>query len=287
MSCAGPRCRRGGEAVDAPPVAAPAAPHMRPPRARPLLRNVWWLRLLRLGLLPLLLAQGALAQDVTVFAAASLKDALDEVAGAWRGATGGAATVSYAGSSALARQIEAGAPADVFISANAAWMDALQREGLLAPATRRDLLGNALVLVAPAGAPPLALADLPGALGDGRLAMALYDAVPAGIYGREALTSLGLWEALEDRVAQADNVRAALALVATGEAPYGIVYASDAAAEPRVEVVARFPDGSHPDIVYPAAAVAEGDVAAATAFLDYLETPPADAIFAAHGFRLR
>lgn len=233
------------------------------------------------------LALPAAAQDLTVFAAASLKNALDEVAAAWSAETGGTATVSYAGSSALARQIEAGAPADVFVSANADWMDLLEADGLIAPGTRFGLLGNELVVVAPAGSAPIGIGDLPKALGGERLAMAFVDAVPAGIYGREALSSLGLWDAVADRVAQADNVRSALALVATAEAPYGIVYATDAAAEPRVSVVATFPAESQPDIVYSAAAVVEGDLAMARRFLDFLRGAEASATFLRHGFTVR
>ena len=245
------------------------------------------MRLARESLLALFLAGPAAAEDVTVFSAASLKGAMDEVAVAWREATGGTATISYAGSSALARQIEAAAPADVFVSANAAWMDALAAQGLILEETRVDLLGNALVLVRAADAAPTRLPNLPAALGDGRLAMALYDAVPAGIYARQALEALGLWDRLAGRVAQADYVRGALALVATGEAPYGIVYATDAAAEPRVEVAATFPPESHDRITYAAAATAEGDAAAASAFLDFLQGPEADAAFQRHGFVLR
>ena len=245
------------------------------------------MRLARLILLALALAAPAAAGDVTVFAAASLKDAMDDVALAWREATGGRATVSYAGSSMLARQIEAGAPADVFISANVEWMDALEEQGLIVAGTRVDLLGNALGLVAADEAPAIELRDLPEALDDNRLAMALYDAVPAGIYGRAALASLGLWDAVAGRVAQASNVRAALVLVATGEAPYGVVYATDVAAEPRVRVVDTFPPDSHPSITYPAAVTAEGDGAEARAFLDFLQEPKADAAFRRHGFAVR
>ncbi len=237
--------------------------------------------------LALLIAGRAAAADVTVFAAASLKDALDTVAGAYAEATKETITISYAGSSALARQIEAGAPADVFISANPDWMDHLSESGLVAIDSRVDLLGNSMVLVAPRGAAAVALDDLPQALGQERLVMTLYDAVPAGIYGRQALTSLGLWDDLVDRVAQADNVRVALALVATQEAPYGIVYATDAAAEPRVDVVATFPPGSHDVIIYPAAVIGEGDIEAASDFLDFLQGEAADAIFLDHGFTLR
>ena len=200
-------------------------------------------------LLALALAAPMARAEVTVFAAASLMGALDEVAAGWEDRTGGEVRLSYAGSSALARQIEAGAPADVFVSANVDWMDELGERGLTEPGSRRDLLSNRLVLVGPAGAAPLALEpglDLAALLDGGRLAMALVDAVPAGLYGREALRSLGLWGAVEPRVAQAENVRAALALVARGEAPLGVVYASDARAEPRVAVVATFPEGSHP-----------------------------------------
>jgi molybdate transport system substrate-binding protein len=234
-------------------------------------------------------ARPAAAQDLLVFAAASLMGALDEVAAAWTG--GGAVVVSYAGSAALARQIEAGAPADVFVPANAAWMDALEAEGLIAPGTRRDLLGNRLVLIAHgAGAAPVGIApgfDLAGLLGDGRLAMALVDAVPAGVYGKAALVALGVWQAVEPRVAQADSVRAALALVARGEAPYGIVYATDAAAEDDVTVVGTFPEATHPPIVYPAAVTAASAHPRAAAFVDYLASDAAAAAFARHGFAVR
>jgi molybdate transport system substrate-binding protein len=235
-------------------------------------------------MIALLAAWPVAAADLTVFAAASLRGALDEAVAIWSEASGRTAAISYAGSSALARQIEAGAPADVFVSANVDWMDALAVQGLILPATRTDLAGNDLVLVAGADATPFPLEELPGRLGDGRLAMALHGAVPAGIYGRQALTSLGLWDALSDRVAQADNVRAALAYVAAGEAPYGIVYASDAAAEPRVTVVATFPPESHDQIVYPAAVVAGGDRALAATLLDHLGAEASRAVFRRYGF---
>lgn len=242
---------------------------------------------------------------LTIFAAASLKTALDEIAEAWRDRTGGALALSYAGSSALARQIEQGAPADLFVSANAAWMDRLDAAGLLREGSRRDVAGNALVLVAhrdgadPAGdsagdpAPETLApgADLVARLDGGRLAMALVDAVPAGIYGRQALTSLGIWEATAPHVAQTDNVRAALALVATGEAPRGVVYATDATPEPRVRIAGVFPAGAHDPIVYPAAAVADPaatpeTVDAALAFLDFLSGPEARAALTRQGFAL-
>jgi molybdate transport system substrate-binding protein len=243
--------------------------------------------LLVLAAAALLASRPAAAADLLVFAAASLQTALDAAAAQWNPRPEADVTISYAASSALARQIEQGAPADVFISANVEWMDLLEDEGLIDPASRRDLLGNRLVLIAHgAGAPAVELGpglDLAALLGDGRLAMALVDAVPAGIYGRAALTSLGLWEAVAERVAQTDNVRAALALVARGEAPYGIVYATDAAAEPGVTVVASFPEASHPPIVYPAATTA-GAAGDAAAFLDFLASDAARPAFAAQGF---
>ena len=231
-----------------------------------------------------LAAAPARAGDVLVFAASSLKTALDEAAQAYQAKTGQIVTLSYAATSALARQIEAGAPADIFVAASSDWMDTLAAGSLIAPDTRRDLLGNALVLVAPAPAEPLALADLPAWLGSGKLAMALVDAVPAGIYGKAALTSLGLWDTVAAQVAQTDNVRAALALVASGEAPFGVVYRTDALAEPRVATVADFPAASHAPIVYPAAAIAGRDSAEARALLDWLAGPEAGALFAAQGF---
>ena len=171
----------------------------------------------------------ASAGDVLVFAAASLKEALEEIAARWHAETGHEAVISLAGSSALARQIEAGAPADLFISANGAWIDLLEARDMVRPGSRRDLLTNQLVLIEHgADAAPLEL-DEPGVLdarlGEARLATALVDAVPAGIYAKAALQALGWWESAAPRLAQADNVRAALALVATGETPLGIVYA--------------------------------------------------------------
>jgi molybdate transport system substrate-binding protein len=232
----------------------------------------------------------ARADDVLVFAAASLKTALDEVADDWRTQTGKQVTVSYAGSAQLARQIEQGAPADVYISASIEWMDYLQSAELIRAGSRTDLLGNRLVLVAH-GAERAAIEldaslDLAGLLGDAKLAMALVDAVPAGIYGRQALTSLGLWDAVAPKVAQADNVRAALALVAAGEAPYGIVYASDAVSDSRVSVIGVFPEGSHDPIVYPAARVAASKNADAGLFLEALKGPSALAHFRAQGFSI-
>lgn len=233
------------------------------------------------------------AEPLTVFAAASLKESMDEAAAAYGKATGTPVRVSYAASSVLARQIEQRAPADVFVSADRDWMDDLQGKGLVDAASRQDLLGNTLVLIAPATsrAKPVALrkgTDLRPLLGkDGRLAMALTASVPAGKYGQAALTSLGMWDAVKPRVVEAENVRATLLLVARGETPLGVVYGSDAKAEPRVRVLATFPAGSHPDIVYPAARVAASRHAQATPFLQWLQTPAADRIFRARGFTLR
>lgn len=224
---------------------------------------------------------------VTVFAAASLKTALDEIAALWEERSGDDVVLSYAGSSALARQIEAGAPADLFLSANEDWMDRLERAGRVDPVSRRTLLGNRLVLIASDPAAPAVAVDpaeLQATLAPGRLALALVDAVPAGIYARAALEHYGIWEPLAPSVVQADNVRAALALVATGAAPYGIVYATDAVAEPRVGVVASFPPESHPPIRYPAALVAGRDSGAAARFLDHLAGAEAASVFARNGF---
>jgi molybdate transport system substrate-binding protein len=247
-------------------------------------------RLATFGLAAALLAApvAARADDVLVFAAASMKTAMDDIAAGFEAETGHRARISYAGSSALARQIEQGAPADLFISANVDWMDALQAGGLIAPESRTDLVANAIVLIAadPQAAPVEIVPgfDLAGLLGEGWLAMALIDSVPAGIYGKASLEHLGVWDAVAPRVAQADNVRAALALVATGEAPYGIVYATDAAAEPRVSVAGVFPADSHPPIIYPVARIAGRDGVAALALLEYLGTEAARAAFERQGF---
>jgi molybdate transport system substrate-binding protein len=230
----------------------------------------------------------ALAEDITVFAASSLKESLEEIAQSFTAETGHEVTLSFAASSALARQIALGAPADLFVSASAAWMDDLEGRGLIDPATRVDLLSNRLVLIGPAtGTAARDLApetDLAAMLAGGRLAMALTEAVPAGIYAKAALQHLDLWEAVEPFVAQTDSARAALALVSLRAAPLGIVYQTDALADPKVEIRATIPADAHPEIVYPAAvtAAARGDSAAR--LLDYLRSPSADEIFAGYGF---
>ncbi|MBB6600071.1 molybdate ABC transporter substrate-binding protein [Luteimonas sp. MC1825] len=238
-------------------------------------------------------AGDAVAMPLTVFAASSLQESIDDAANAYRRATGQPVRVSYAASPALARQIARGAPADVFVSADLDWMDVLQAQGLVDTTSRSALLGNALVLIAPArgAARPVTLGrgtDLLPLLGErGRIALGLPDSVPAGKYARAAFQSLGMWDALQPRVAGTVNVRAALMLVARGEAPLGVVYASDARVEPRVRVLATFPAALHPPIVYPVARVAASRHPHAAAFVRWLHTPPARAIFARHGFSLR
>ena len=233
----------------------------------------------------------ATAPPLTVFAAASLKGAMDVAADAYGARTGQRVQVSYAASPALARQIEQGAPADVFVSADVAWMDWLQARQRVDAASRRALLGNTLVLVAPVDADTSAVdlapgVDLAARLHGGRLALASTAGVPAGRYAKSALQSLSLWDGVRAHLAETENVRAALMLVARGEAPLGVVYGSDALAEPAVRVVATFPADSHPPIVYPVARVARSTHPGTTAFLAWLQTPPAQAIFRAHGFEV-
>lgn len=228
------------------------------------------------------------AEPVTVFAAASLKESAEKVAESWKKATGNEVRLSFAGSSALAKQIEEGAPADVFISADLKWMDHLDKGGEIKSDTRVNLLGNRIVLVAPkASTATVTIGDnfpLTTLLGDGRLAMANVEAVPAGTYGKAALEKLGVWDSVKDRIAQAENVRAALLLVSRAEAPLGIVYETDAKVDPEVKILDRFPETSHPAIVYPAALTTDGSNPEAASFLAYLQGAEAHAIFAAAGF---
>jgi molybdate transport system substrate-binding protein len=258
-------------------------------------------------------AEHATAQgrDLLVFAAASLKNALDDVNAEYQRQTGRKVVVSYAASPTLAKQIEAAAPADVLISADLDWMDYLAQRRLIKPETRRNLLGNRLVLVGPGetrrggspgetrrgglggavGAPQLQLDvtiahgfPLASLLGTGRLAMADPDSVPAGKYGKAALEHLGVWAPVQARIARAENVRAALALVSRGEAPFGIVYQTDAAADPKVKVVGFFPEDTHPPITYPVAAVAASMAPTTAAYLEYLRSPAARPFFEKQGF---
>ncbi|MEM6588645.1 MAG: molybdate ABC transporter substrate-binding protein [Pseudomonadota bacterium] len=219
---------------------------------------------------------------MTIFAAASLKTALDEVT------EGTQTTISYAASSTLARQIEQGAPADIVILANSAWMDHLAVKDQLQLQTRRDLLGNELVLVASSDMMFIMQADRPveDIIGPDRVATALVEAVPAGIYAKQALTSLGIWQTLAPQVVQTDNVRAALRLVALGEVPFGIVYASDVVAEPRVQVIHRFDASGHDTIVYPIAIVAGSDHEATRELWSHIQSPAAADIFMRYGFVL-
>jgi molybdate transport system substrate-binding protein len=246
--------------------------------------------------LPLLVLFGtfgsppATAADVTVFAAASLKEAMDEQARHFEASTGNKVVVSYGGSNALAKQIEAGAPADIFISADLDWMDYLDQRHLLSPNTRSNLLRNTLVLIAPAASnstlkigPNFGLA---AALGREKLAMANPDSVPAGKYGKSALEKFGVWASVEKQVARAETVRAALVLVSRGEAPFGIVYRTDALADKGVKVIDAFPPDSHPPIVYPVALLAAGKSTAAKPLLDYLRSASARAAWEKYGFGL-
>ncbi len=226
---------------------------------------------------------------VVIFAAASLKNALDEIAAGWTAKSGTEVRTSYAASPALAKQIEEGAPADLFVSADLDWMDYVDKKSLVKENTRVNLLGNSIVLVASPEwrkgdvsiAPNFPLADL---LDGGRLAMAGVATVPAGRYAMAALEKLGVWNSVANKVAEAENVRAALALVARAEAPLGIVYRTDAVAEPRVRIVGIFPEDSHPPIVYPAAVLTTSKAARAEDFLRYLAGPEAKAVFERNGF---
>ncbi len=244
---------------------------------------------LAMGLAPSFNAAQAQTKDLVIFAAASMKNALDEATANWVKETGKPAPkISYAASNVLAKQIESGAPADLFVSADLDWMDYAASKNLIKPDTRVSLLGNKIVLV---GAKDTTLkvelapgVDLSGALGSSRLAMGNVDSVPAGKYGKAALEKLGGWDKVKDKIAQADNVRAALLLVSRGEAPLGIVYATDAAADPQVKVVATFPEGSHPPIVYPVAVTKDSANPDAQAFLTYLRGPAAKPVFEKQGF---
>jgi len=233
--------------------------------------------------------QAAEAQSVTVFAAASTTNAMNDIGKIFAGKGKGAIVPSYASSSTLAKQIENGAPANVFVSADEPWMNYLEERKLIEPGSRFDLLGNKLVLIAPSDSsvnkieigPKFDLAKL---LGDGKLATGDPDHVPAGKYAKAALEKLGVWKDVEGRLARAADVRGALTLVERGEAPLGIVYATDAAITPKVKVVGIFPADSHPKIVYPTALVAGKATAAAMSFIEFLKTPEAKAVFEKYGF---
>jgi len=230
-------------------------------------------------------AQGG---DVFVFAAASLKNALDNINTQWQKETGKKAAISYGASSALAKQIEQGAPAQMFISANLDWMDYVAQKNLIKSDTRSNLVGNRIVLIAPKDKAQ-AIEIKPGfdvakIVGDGRLAMANVEFVPAGKYGKAALEKLGVWAGVSGKVAQAENVRAALLLVSRGEVPAGIVYQTDAAGDPNVKIIGTFPENTHPPIVYPIALTANSANPDAAAFLTYVKSAKARPLFEAQGF---
>lgn len=225
-----------------------------------------------------------------VFAAASMKTALDAVAVAWKAQAGKIVLIAYGSSATLAKQIEQGAPADIFISADLKWMDYLEKAKLVRAGTRQNLFGNKLVLIEPGDSDvKLEIAkgfDLAGAVDGGKIAVCMIDSCPAGIYAKEALKYLGVFAGVEPKLAQVENVRAALTLVSRGEAKFGIVYATDAKADPKVKVVGTFPDFSHSKIVYPAALIAASANLDATLFFAYLTSEAATKIFLEQGFDL-
>jgi molybdate transport system substrate-binding protein len=241
------------------------------------------------AVIALAVSAGAWAADVTMFAAASLSSAMPEIAAAYKAQTGHSVQFSFAASSVLARQIENSPGADIFMSADTDWMDYLQGKGLVQTTTRKNLLSTKLVLIAPATSSIqikiVQNFDLLGALKGGRLAIADPDSVPAGKYGRSSLISLGVWNNVIDHTANAESVRVALAYVARGETPLGIVYKTDAMVEPKVKIVDIFPDKTHAPIVYPAALTKDAKPVAKE-FLDFLSGPQARAIFTKYGFEL-
>ncbi len=262
----------------------------------PLSRRVFARFALALGLACAGLQSAALAQapaptaGPTIFAAASMKTALDAIAAAWTAQTGKSPSIVYGSSAVLAKQIEQDAPADIFISADLNWMDYLDKAKLLRPGTRRNVLGNELVLIEPADA-SVALKiepgfDLAGATGDGKVAVCTIASCPGGIYAKQALTGLGVWDKVEPKLAQADNIRSALNLVARGEAHFGIVYATDAKAEPKVKVVGTFPESSHSPIVYPVAILASSKNPEAASFVAFLASQTATKILLDQGFSI-
>lgn len=250
----------------------------------------FWLGAALAVLLPFAPASAQTGTGPTVFAAASLKNALDEAGARWTAEGHAAPKLSFAASNVLETQIEQGAPADLFFSADTDWMAAAQKAGLVKDGTRVDLLGNEIVLVAPKDSTISVDVrqgfDLDKALAGGRLAMGNVDAVPAGKYGKAALEKLGAWAGVKDHLAQAESVRAALAFVARGETPLGVVYATDAAAEPDVKVVGVFPAASHAPIVYPVAITKDAKSPDAAGFLAFLRGPAAAEIFKKQGFTL-
>ena len=242
-----------------------------------------------IALLLLIPLSATAKQTLTVFAAASLTNAMQDIGVLWTAAGHGKVVFSFAASSTLAQQVEHGAPADIFISADEKWMDDLAAHQALATGTRHDLVGNSLVLVEPqASMKPITLVQgtkLDTVLGlAGRLAVGDPAHVPAGIYAQQALQKLGLWQSLQTRLAPADSVRSALRLVELGEAPAGIVYATDVGVSPKLAIAGTFPAASHDPIVYPVAIVKSGDTKGARDFLSFLNTQPARDVFEHYGF---
>jgi molybdate transport system substrate-binding protein len=236
-------------------------------------------------------ATHAAAQDVTVFAAASLTNVFEQVAKLYRDKGGPPVKFSFASSSTLAKQIEGGAPADIFASADEQWMDYLAQRNLIEAATRQSRLGNTLVLISPPDQKRMVEIrpgfDLVGMIGNGRLATGDPAHVPVGRYVEQALTKLGVWQAVSPKLARTDNVRAALLLVERGEAPFGIVYATDAAASGKVHVAGIFPADTHTPVTYPIAIVAKRDRPEVRRFLDFLLGPDAQAVYKAAGFSVQ
>jgi len=254
----------------------------------PILRDLLFSSLLVLAASAWVTDAWAQQNKLVIFAAASLKDALDDVNTAFQRDKGQETTTSFAASSTLAKQIEAAAPADIFISADLDWMDYLAKKNLIKPDTRTNLLGNRLVLIAAADSsikldigPNFPLAQ---ALGNGRLAIADPNGVPAGKYGKAALEALGVWSSLADRLAPSENVRATLLLVSRGEAPLGIVYQTDAVADKRVKILGAFPENTHPPIIYPIAAVAASTNPGSVGYIAFLKSPAARPLFEKWGF---
>lgn len=236
-------------------------------------------------------AASARAEDVTVFAAASTTNAVNEIGELFKAKTGNGIKPSYASSSTLAKQVEQGAPAQIFISADLQWADYLSERKLLVADSRTNLLGNTLVLIAPADSTLKTIqidkaTDLVALVGQGRLSTGDPDHVPVGIYAKQALQRMGQWTALEPKLARAESVRAALALVERAEAPLGIVYSTDAAVAKKVKVVGTFPESLHDTITYPVALVAGNETPAAKAFLDFLKSGEAKGVFAKYGFKI-
>jgi molybdate transport system substrate-binding protein len=240
------------------------------------------------GLLVNFSCNEALAKDLLVFTAMTLQGALDEAASKYESPSGANINVSYGPSAALVKQIDNGAPADLFISADSGWMDTAEAKGLIRAGSRVDLLSSRLVLIAPSQSSVNAVIEagfpLKQMLGDGRLVMCDPMMMPAGRYGRASLEYLGVWQTVQDRIVNADNVRAALAFVTRGEAPLGIVFDTDAALDSGVKIIGIFPAESHPPIVYPAAVIASSDNSEAESFLEFLKSGAAKSVFEKAGY---